>query len=102
MIWIASGSATPVADVNIRDNVLINKNCTVVASNSTNLQPGDEEELEESEPSEEFKAEIRRHFELIKNKPQDNDREKRQSRGGIIIIIIRIMLRACMCIKIGM
>lgn len=80
MVWIAS--ATPVVDVNIKDKELNNKNCTVVASNVTNLEPGDQEELEEPEPSEEFKAEIRRHFELMKNKPQDNDREKRQSSGG--------------------
>lgn len=64
-------------------------NCTVVANNFnvTNLELGDQDELlEEPEPSEEFKAEIRRHFELMKNKPQDDiidEREKRQSSGGI-------------------
>ena len=87
VFWIAS--ATPVGNVNARDKEPSNMNCTVVANNFnvTNLELGDQDELlEEPEPSEEFKAEIRRHFELMKNKPQDDiidEREKRQSSGGI-------------------
>ena len=79
MVWIASTS--PIGDM--KDMELNNKNCTIVVSNMTNLELGDEGDLEDPEPSEEFKAEIRRHFELImKNKPRDEDREKRQSSGG--------------------
>ena len=80
MVWIAS--ATPV-DVNeLRDKELSSRNCTVVVNNITNLEMGEQEELEEPEPSEEFKAEIRRHFEQLKHKPLDDDRDKRQSTGG--------------------
>ena len=78
MVWIASTS--PIGDT--KDKELNNKNCTIIVSNMTNIELGDEGDLEEPEPSEEFKAEIRRHFELMKNKPRDEDREKRQSSGG--------------------
>ena len=79
MVWIASTS--PIGDMKDKE---LNKNCTIIVSNMTNIELGDEGDLEEPEPSEEFKAEIRRHFELMKNKPRDEGREKRQSSGGNI------------------
>ena len=42
----------------------------------------DSEELEEPEPSEEFKAELREYFKQLKYKAADHDRESRQSSGG--------------------
>ena len=75
-------SATPI-DVNYEHKELSYKNCTIIAKNISNLEQGNQEELEDPEPSEEFKAEMQQHFELLKHKVIDlDDREKRQSTGG--------------------
>jgi hypothetical protein len=37
------------------------KNCTIISQNVSELEQGDEEELKDPEPSEEFKAEIQQH-----------------------------------------
>ena len=42
------------------------KNCTIISQNVSELEQGDEEELKDPEPSEEFKAEIQQHFKLPK------------------------------------
>lgn len=55
------------------------ENCTIISQNVSELEQGDEEELKDPEPSEEFKAEIQQQFKLPK--VIDNVREKRSAGG---------------------
>ena len=73
-------SSTPV-DTNFGNKSNNSKNCI----SDVNEQQGlvvEEQEQEDPEPGEEFKAELRNHFEQLKQRAEDYDREKRQSSGG--------------------
>ena len=72
-------SATP-TEVNYENKELSNKNCTDFVKN---VSLGIQEELEDPEPSEEFKTELQQHFKLLENKVLNDDREKRHINHGM-------------------
>lgn len=98
LCMIQSMAATPAAAEATKleaDNLQVLEsgvtNCTAVSKNGSELEElQNDEDLEDPEPSEEFKAEIQQRMKQAKVKALDNVREKRHAyyAGGSYIIML--------------